>query len=816
MKGPKISVYMGTFCISCSALLFEIALTRILSVSHWYHYAFMVISLALLGFGASGTLLLLIRARIVSRPISWMVLFCCLFSVSSIICYRLFEIIGFEEVLFSWRPSQLGLMGLSYLILSLPFLFAGCAIGTAISSYTSNIGPVYFSNLAGSALGCALVIPAFKIIGGTNVILAASAIGLASAALLSFPRLKKEGTLIIVGLLFLLLRIGQHPPLLPLNVSEFKAYSMLLNLPDASVEDTLWNAISRVSVIKSRYIRIAPGGMSLMFEGRLPEQLAMTIDGDSPSPINRCTHGAGDFSFIDYSPASLPYRVAGERPRVLIIGPGGGAEVWNALRNGADRVTAVEVNPIVVDMVKNKYGAYAGGVFSRPEVEIVVDEGRSYARGTDGTFDIVSITLLDSLAAASAGVYSLSENYLYTTGALCDFYGLLSDEGVISITRWLKVPPTDSIRLFATAISALKNLGVGDIENHLAFTRSWSTGTVLVSKQKLSSDAVKAIKDFCAGNSFDIVHVPGMKEETANRHNVLERPYYFELASALLTDFERTLSDYPFDITPTTDDRPFFYNTFKFKSLPYLLSTMGTRWLPFIEWGYLVLIASLFQAVLFSAIIILLPLLLLRRSRAHSPKGGVISYFALIGIAFMAIEISMIQRFILFLGHPAYSMAVILGGILISCGLGSYASGKIGETRIGRWRTGAILAIAGLAVIYSLAIPPLFATLKGTGLLQKVVITLLLIFPLGFPMGFPFPLGIRSFASRYPGLVPLGWGVNGCASVVGAIMAVVLAISTGFVLTTIAAALLYLSAAACGRALGMGGSAATGGTNKGI
>ncbi|MDP8248972.1 MAG: hypothetical protein P9M00_12590 [Candidatus Tritonobacter lacicola] len=801
MKGPKINVYTGIFCISCSALLLEIALTRILSVSHWYHYAFMVISLALLGFGASGTLLSLIRTRIVSRPVSWMVLFCCLFSVSSITCYRLFEIIGFEEILFSWHPSQLGLLGLSYLVLSIPFLFAGCAIGTAVSSYTSKIGPVYFSNLAGSALGCALVIPAFAAIGGTNVILAASAIGLLAAAILSFPRLKKEGILIIIGLLFLLLRIGQQPALLPLGVSEFKACSMLLNLPDASVEDSRWNAISRVDVIKSRYIRIAPGGMSLMYDGRLPEQLALTIDGDSPSPINKCTGGMAGLSFLDYSPASLPYRLAGERPGVLIIGPGGGSEVWCALRNGAGRVTAVEVNPIVVDMVKEKYGAYAGGVFSKPGVEIVVDEGRSYARGTDDTFDIVSITLLDSLAAASAGVYSLSENYLYTTEALCDFYRLLSDRGVISITRWLKIPPTDSIKLFSTAISALGELGVPDPGAHLAFTRSWSTGTVLISKQKLSGDAVKAIEEFCAGNSFDIVHVPGMKKETANRHNVLERPYYSELAAALLTDFDGTIAGYPFDISPPTDDRPFFYNAFKLESLPYLLPTMGTRWLPFVEWGYLVLVASLAQSLIFSAIIIILPLLLIGRSPARSPKVLVISYFALIGIAFMAIEISMIQRFILFLGHPAYSMAVILAGILISCGAGSYAAGKVPEAGIGRRLRWAIFAVSGLAVTYSLGLPPLFAALKGIPLAQRVVITLLLIFPLGFPMGFPFPLGIRSFARRHPRLVPIAWGANGCASVVGAILAVVLAISMGFALTTIFAAALYLAAAACGRVM---------------
>ena len=799
MKGPRVSVFCGTLFISCGALLLEIALARILAVSHWYHYAYMVISLSLLGFGASGTLISLLRRRIVSSPRAWMVLFCALFSASSVLCYRVFDSIGFEEVLFSWRPGQLCWLGFGYLVLSLPFLFAGSAVGTAISAYPSSVGRVYFFSLTGSGLGCALVIPAFALLGGTNVLLAASAIGLAGAVSLSFPRYGKEGVLAAAALACLLWAMVGRPPLLPVTVSEFKAYSMLLDLPDASVAASGWNAVSRVDVVRSRYVRIAPGGMSLRYEGRLPEQLAMTVDGDSPSPINRYIAGVTDLSFLDCSPGSLPYAVAPEGAAVLVVGPGGGGEVWNALRHGAAGVTAVEVNPLVVEMVRERYGGYAGGLFSKPEVEVVVDEGRSYSKRTGRTFDVVSITLLDSLAASAAGVYSLSENYLYTTGALRDFHGILSERGVISITRWLKVPPTDSIRLFATAIAALRELGAGDAGSHLAFIRSWSTGTVLISKRGFSVEEADAIREFCSRNCFDIVHLPGMAGEEANRYNVLGSPRYHELASALLADFDGTIAGYPFDISPPTDDRPFFYNTFRFRSLSYLLSTMGTGWLPFVEWGYLVLIASLVQALLFSGLIILLPLAAFRRSWSGSPKGGTVSYFSLIGLAFMMIEISMIQRFILFLGHPAYSMAVILGGMLISCGVGSSVAGRAPAAGVGRWRTAAAVAIGGLAVLYSLGLPALFDALRGAGFAQRVAVTLALVFPLGFCMGFPFPLGIRTVAAGHPALVPLAWGSNGCASVVGAILAVVLAISIGFTLTTVAAAGLYLAAAACGR-----------------
>ncbi|HEX6829324.1 MAG TPA: SAM-dependent methyltransferase, partial [Burkholderiales bacterium] len=541
--------------------------------------------------------------------------------------------------------------------------------------------------------------------------------------------------------------------------------------------------------------------LSLNAPAEPPPQLGVLTDGEGLSPI--VGHdGRSPPSYLAYLTSALPYALL-DRPRVLVLGAGGGADVLQALGLGAASVDAVELNPQVVELVRDRFGGFSGGIYQRARLHLA--EARAFAERDAGHYNLVQLALLDSFAASAAGVHSLAEGYLYTVEGMGAYLRRLTPGGMLAITRWVTLPPRDPLKLFATAAEALRAAGVRDPGAQLAMIRSWKTATLLAKNAPFSSAEITAVKRFCESRGFDLAWYPGMREDEADRYNLLERPWFHEGAVGLLSPRrEAFVEDYKFDIRPATDDRPFFFNFFRWRTLPELLALRGQGGLPLLDWGYPVLIATLGQALLASALFILLPLWVAqRRGRGDLSRPGerwrVAVYFSAIGFAFMFVEIALIQKFILFLGHPIHAAAAVIAAFLLFAGLGSLCSAGVAGFLAARFPglrpvSAAVACIVGMILLCVVALPHLFGLLAPLPQAARLAAAVAMVAPLAFWMGMPLPLAIARLGG--PERVAWAWGLNGFASVVGAVLATLLAIHLGFNRVLGLAALLYVAAAA--------------------
>ncbi len=613
------------------------------------------------------------------------------------------------------------------------------------------------------------------------------------AALISASYLARR---VLIGLIFisftLIFLFFLFPP--KLMISQYKGLSTTLNLPQAKVLSELSSPLGLIDVVSSPAIRHAPG-LSLNFEGTIPPQLGIFIDADSMSAVTDFGGKLSHLRYLDWTTSSLSYHLL-SRPKVLVLGAGGGSEVLTALYHQASSIEALEVNPQVINLVQTEYGDFSNRLYSLPQIKPIVAEGRGFIQSRKKKYDLIQIALLDSFSASSAGVYALSETYLYTLEAVKEYLRHLTPEGILSITRWLKMPPRDAIKIFATAVEALEDLGVKDPSSHLVFIRSWATSTLLIKRSSLSSSQIMAAQEFSRTRLFDLIWYPGIKSGEVNCYHSLPQAYYYDASRKILSpERKKFYQNYLFYIRPATDNSPYFFHFFRWKSLPHLLQTMGSQWIPFIEWGYIVLIATLFQAVMVSIVLIILPLFGLKISTKISRNRlPILVYFLFLGLGYMFIEISFIQKFTLFLSYPIYAVAVVISGFLFFSGGGSYLSGRI---RIGRVGTvgAAVGAIIIICLIYLGFLDNFFRQFVSLSDPIKIVLSFLFLSPLAFFMGMPFPLGLSRVSIKNPSLVPWAWGVNGCASVISPVLATVLAISGGFNLVVIMALSLYFSAA---------------------
>lgn len=773
------STYLGIFLISAATLILEISLTRVFSVSQWYHFAFMVVSIALFGIGASGTFLSVFPSLIredLDKSLSNQAF---LFSLSTLLTFAITNRIPFDPFRMAFDPLQLLYLFIYYSLLSIPFFFSGLCIALALTKMARKAGRLYSSSLAGSGLGSLLVLTLFSPLGGSGVIIFASMAGALSSIV--FRPLYRRSYLAISWMLVLAFLFTQ--PFLHIRISPYKSLNMALRYPGAEVLHTEWNSFSRVDVVRSPFVRHAPG-LSYEYLDPLPPQLGITIDGGGMSAITRY----GDaIQFTGFLTSSIPYRIKDD-PRVLILGSGGGLEVLAALHQNASSITAVEVNPIIVDLVKDRYADFSGGIYQRAEVE--VSESRSFVRRSEEKYDIIQLTLAEGAAASSTGVYALTENYVYTVEAFEEYLRHLTDEGVLSITRWLLPPPREAPRIVALAVEALERQGIEDPGEHIAAIRSWGTITILVKKSGFTREDIEGMKEFCREKRFDIVYAPGIKLEEVNIYNRFPEPYYYQVINGMLSSENRKgfYDDYLFDISPVTDERPFFFHFFKLRKIIPTYESVGKKWQPFIEGGYLVPIVFI-QALFLSLIFILLPVYRFRKP--GEVPWRLLVYFLCLGIGYMFIEIAMIQKFILFLGHPTFAVSIVLFSILTFSGMGSLFSERLEVKR--RAFTVAILVLGALVLLYLISLPSIFRLFLGGGLVFRGAVSTITLAPLAFFMGMPFPLGIRLTEAMNRDLIPWAWAVNGCASVLSSILAVMVALSFGFSSVLAWAALVYLA-----------------------
>lgn len=801
--------------ISAAILAYEVLLVRLFAITQWHHFAFMAISIALLGFGISGALLALFQDWLRARFAAVFSACAALFAVTSAVAFLLAQRLPFNALEVVWNPAQLLYLGLIYLLLVVPFTSGATCIGLAFVLYQREIGRIYLSNLLGSGAGALGLLGALFVLSPTDSLAAVTALGLLAAGLMALGwRSARLLTAVGAAALFGTLAWSALPPAwLGLHVSEYKGLSRTLRVQDARLLREYSSPLALLSVVESPTIpfRYAPG-LSLQAPALPPRQLGVYTDADSLTTINAFDGSPESLAHLDYSTDAVGYHLT-RQPKVLILGAAAGRSVLQAIQEGAAQIDAVELNPDMIRLVRKDFATFAGHIYDRRDVTVHAAEARRFVTASSNSWDLIQMPLLDSFGAGAAGSRGLSESYLYTVEAYQTYYSHLRPGGWVSITRWLKLPPRGTLKLLATARQALERAKVENPGDRLVIVRGMNTVTLLAKRGRVTGRDIAVIKSFAGSRSFDLGYYPGMPRDEANRANVLAAPYFFDSAQALLgPNHQAFMARYKFDIVPATDDRPYFFKFLKWSTLPELIRLRSLGGAAMLEWGEIVVAGTLLQALGLSVLLILLPLRL--GAFVHKPDGAMVRigfYFCLIGLAFLFIEIAFIQKFVLFLGHPLFAVSVMLTGFLVFAGFGAGASTAVAR-RIGSYdgRPGrvsgisaidlAVVGIVGFALTYLMTLPEIFEALSGQSDAIRVLVSLALVAPLAFFMGMPFPIGLSYVSQENPALVPWAWGINGCASVVSAAAAMLLAMHFGFSVTVLIAAGLYVIAALAFRA----------------
>ncbi len=801
------ALLVGVALTSAASLILQIVLTRIFSIVQWYHFAFMAVGLGLLGYGASGTALAASRRlhRAPIRTAAWSAL---LVLPATGMALLAIARVPFDAYLMGLEAIQSFYLAALVAALVVPFFCCGLTIGAALVGLTDRARSVYAASFVGGGAGALGAVLLLSTLTTEGVMLMAAAVAGVGASLLwwSLDRRAAAATGLLAVVTAL---VAPAAPQLP--ASPYKALNQLRRHQGARIEFSASNAIARVDVVRSAALRSAPG-LSHTFPGVPPSLPGLTTDGEGL----RGLPATGDAAFTAYLPTAVAYEL---RPgRALIIGIG--VEVLGALRARMAAVTVVETNPLVARAARNFAGSVIGeqpSIGRRPDVQsvgIVVENPRTYVRRTPNRFDVIQVPALESFQVVASGTFSLAENYIYTVEGFRDLMDALTPDGILAVTRWIQTPPSEEIRVWVSAVTALEAVyrrghatepERSATASQLIALRSLSTMTVLVKPDGFTAAEVSNVRRFADERRFDITFAPGVSAAEGNRFNVLPVDIHRQAFVAILDPSTREafLRDYPFDVRPVSDSRPFFFHFFRWRQIPRVLATWGRTWQPFGGGGYLVLIVLLVIATLLSVGLILAPLrrLLDRKGTAagagprsvHTSawtlRATIFAYFLALGLAYLFVEIPLLQQAILILGSPTYALAGVLFGLLVCSGLGSLML-----PRVRRWVPGLILTLAGAAIAASWVLPDILNAALGLALSGRIVILTAIVAPLGVLMGVPFPAGIHIVGERAPSLIPWAWGINGCASVIASIVAALLALEWGFRAVLLTGGLAYAAA----------------------
>ena len=813
--------------VSASALSYQVILVRAFSIGQWHHFAYMVISIALLGFGASGTLLAALeRGRTnTARSLQdsqggWFAISATSFAVALPISFWLTQRVPFDAFLIVWEARQVLYLGCYYLLLSVPFFAAATAIGLTLTSESEQCPRLYAYNMVGSGAGALLAVVVLSVarVEWALVGVMGLAQGAAVIALLDEKLFVDRGsrrlfaaTGVAIMAITTLAYVFRPPAV---RLSQYKGLSYALNLPHAQVVAERSSPVGRVDVVVSPAIREAPG-LSLVAptDAVPPWQLGLYVDGESAGAITAFNGDTSTLNYLDWMITAAPYFALQDTPRdlrVCVLGAGGGAGVLLALRHAARQVDAVELDPNVPELLRGEFRDFAGGLYDRPEVRVHRAEARAFVQAAHGTWDVIDLSLVDSFAASAVGVGAVNENYLYTREAFEAFLSHLRPGGVLAVTRWARMPPRDELKLFATAVAALERMGLHPAER-LVLIRSWAMATLLVKKESFTTPELSGLRRWTEERLFDASYFPGIAGDQHNRFNVLERDYYFEAASAFLAGGQRReqfFRDYAFNLRPATDDRPYFFHFYRWRALPLMLRTFRQSWIPFSEWGYLILVATLVQATLLGILLIVSPLALLPRrippvdssvAMPRSPRTvrlRVLLYFLALGLGYLFVEMALIQRLVFLLADPLYAVAVVLAGLLFVSGLGSAWAARqlrkgISATRLACF---AAIVVAVTGTVYALGLHTILTPLLSWPLSARMALAFTVILPFA-AMGMPFPLVLHQLGQTRAEMLPWAWAINGCASVVAGPLATLLALGAGLPAVLLVSSACYALAA---------------------
>jgi hypothetical protein len=802
--------------VSFATLLLELALTRLFSVVLFYHFAFLAISIALLGLGAGGVFAFIRRERLKQFETDSLAPRLLIASTGSILV--LLEVVLRIPVSLRLDWTNFFRLTIIYVIAAVPFFFTGLLFSVVFARERQRISQLYGADLMGGALACLAVVLLLGWIGGPNAIIF-SAAAMAAAGAMWSPVYRKKA-LLVASLCAVLIaaNLATHGRLADI------VYAKGARRSRSWTEFSKWNAISRVEVDNlggdSRNIVIdADASTSLMHadpEDWTDPEWRKDLMEAAPSTVNVLRpHG-------DYA----------------IIGPGGGVDVLRALVNGSPSVTAIEINPIIAnDIMRGRYAGFAYHLYERPEVHLHVSDGRSFIRNSKDQYDVLQMTLVDTWASTAAGAFALSENNLYTVEAFREYFDHLKPDGMIAITRWEFKEPREALRVVSQAMEALRQMGIQDTRNHFVVVADGELNsdgrpvTVLAKKSPFTPQEVRTVlAHINETGTLHLVHAahlfgpvlsedckhmtapascyPGVEAlgQVSYAAQEARRPFdelidadpdvykaLFQNASPGPQGSPRDafIQNYPFNIKPVSDNAPFFFFTFKTGRL--LEGVLHPRQVG-IDWKVNLGVAVLFLLLGISLAAVLAFLILPLAFHTSARVAGIkpLLYFVAVGLGYILVEITMIQRFVLFLGHPTYALTVVVFLMMLTSGAGSLAARRwIADWR--RIRFPIFLIVLALAA-YIFVLPRTLVALVGWPLVAKFLVSGALLAPVGFLMGMPFPTGLRSLENTEAGAIEWAWAMNAAASVLGSVLAMVIAVHFGLAVTLASGAAAYLAA----------------------
>ncbi|MFO8089801.1 MAG: hypothetical protein R6U13_08200 [Desulfatiglandaceae bacterium] len=790
------------FLVSATVIALQLMLMRALSVTQYHHFSYLVISTALLGFGTSGTFLTLVFDRLKNRFFFWIQLFGLLFVLSIPVTYHAAVALDIDTQYMLYSSRQILLLAAYNAFLFVPFFLGGVIIGFTLSFFKSEVARLYGANLVGSgaggigALGLMYLAPAHLLpVIMTPLALLAQIVFVLHAHKQQRRWLSVMFTIppaLIAALSFI------FPP--PEKVDQYKDLACFMRLErqnDAHHLARLYSPQAQLDLFGSKTFHQA------LFAGAHatvppPGQLALLVDGETAGAVFKID-SEQEAGIMDFTPQALPYRLL-ERPRVLLLGETGGSNVWLARRMNAAHITVVQPNAQIVSLLED-LSDQTGRVFGRKDVEVIVQQPRLFLEQTRREFDLIQFVQAEGMGVGG-GLQGLNEEYLLTSESLTRSLEILSDKGLISITRGINSPPRDNIKILSLFIAALENRGIHVPKNHLLISRNYLAVNSLMSRSPLNESLIKRFVQKTRELQMDPEYFPGIISESIQYRNRIDGPagkpfsYLHHAVKELLSGRRKAfLHNWVYNVQAPSDNRPYFHDFFKWSSVGRYVESFKDQWFRRLELGYVVLFITFMELTLVAFMLILLPLWLKRRRfSASTDRLPAFLHFFSIGIGFMFMEISFIQSFTKFLGHPVISASAVLTAMLVFSGLGSSFQEKRRSPAHKRIKVGGIV-IAGLILLYRTFLDPLLGNFIGCSAFLKYIITVSVLFPVSFFLGWMFPAGFQMLERKADPLAPWAWGVNGFASVTAAPLAVIIAMGFGFNAVMLSALICYLVAA---------------------
>ncbi|MCY3553924.1 MAG: hypothetical protein OXH56_01255 [Gemmatimonadetes bacterium] len=801
--------------VSCGVIAFEIGLIRVLQYASWYHFAFLVITIALLGFGMSGAILSLWRGYLLRHRHTALPVLALLTALSIPLMLQAAQLLPVTgRFLPGLVVGQLAWWAGYWALLTVPFALGATAIGLALMSAGQRLTAVYASNLIGSASGAVgvtivmyFVEPAWLGYVTGAVVLAAAYRGdrrAVSAGPISASVLTVLAVLaVLAGALLALL----YPPSIRVDGDKYLAYVDRLEA-DGQAEQ-LARAVGPSGVVEA-FGSDAFHDMAFMTDERVPPSMAsIVVDGHRAGSLLRIDRPE-QAEVLDGTLMALPYGLVPSNPRVLLLDEVGGGNIWLARRHGAAAVDVVQSNRVLSNLLTGPLQDEGGMVFGLPGVALHSVESRAFLEGTRGSFDLIQLAGMESWSAAAGGLEGLNQDQLMTVEGVAAALRLLSPDGILHVSRGIQLPPRDNAKIAATVIAALEQSGIARPTwpvrpgAHIAMVRDFLGVCTMVRPRPWQPGEIRRLRDRAAERNLTSVYFEGITTGELNRPDELPGPpgedgdYLYHVMRSLLSgdpdETARFFDEWPFEVRPATDDRPFFGNFGKLGALPDFRRAYGAGWLLRSELAFLFVLSTAVIVTCAGLVLTLLPFVFRADIRRASGRSVAAVYFLAIGLAYLVLEIAFLSGIQRLLGDPVIGGAATVGGFLFCSGLGSLAANRIAALPgVSLGRLALVPAVLAIPVFTGLVLLALFGGAWPLGI--RLAAVLVLITPLAFTMGLPFPLGLRWFGARSAALVPWAWGVNGCASVLASPLAMIIAMQWGFVLTVSVAAACYVAAA---------------------